>query len=830
MAILWLHQQNQSANQRFILENYLNAADINPAEIFYITLHSKIQNLWIRKSKTKNVWVCNQEKKKEFFKNLDEYITKLHPKIIVINDRATLGFLLGQQIPSIDLCRSSVYRYKNIPCVVIQTVTAANRPIVKAMRHGPWLLLNDLRKLKRWHDDEKRREPKFRYSVARIIEDIKGVEKDFEASFILSSDIESVGTIITCIGFTYITHAGKVHSFVVPFFNPLKSGNCHWENEKDEIYAWQFCKKVLENSAYKVFQNGSYDCAHFLAHRIAVNNYLLDTQHFFHSIWPESPKKLNFIASITNDHCRYWKDERKGEKDEKIPQTKDGLERYWRYNALDCYNTLLAAIWLLKQIVKENLRWALSNYSTEFSLQVGPALAMSMTGMLTNIYRRRIKNIEWMEQYKDNLKKLRIMVDQSDFSPNSPDQVAQLIYDVLGARPIKTKGKKKYGDRSVDENILKLIKVQNPLFALFINQIWATKKPANNSKKYGEMRLLNGRFMYQYGAAGTKFGRFNGKEHQYWIGTNPQNIPKKARDMLVADPGHVLIDLDYRQSDNWFIAFECEDPKMIENISDDRDTHLVHAEFFFKIPYEKLYQAHLNKEDWTDHPTNGIRQNTKRIVHGCNYRMAGFTLYMTLGHEATVATAKALGYKDAHLWPRSRLVDLCGHLLQNYLHLYVFLPKWFQTSVEECVKNGNLATCAFGRTHLFFGDLGQDEAIQRELSSFYGQGGTSGNINRTLNTVYYESDLMQEGLMLLLQTHDSITSQIPEEKLHLVNKFLTIMEAPCTIKDRTFTVPVDATIGYTWEKSMIPWREDITINEVKRAEEKFSLENYSIIT
>ena len=126
----WLDQHNRTASTRLISGNYLYAADINPAEIFYITRQSKIQNLWIRKPKTKNVWVCNLEKKKEFFKNLDEYIAKLHPKIIVINDRATLGFIIGQQIPSMDLCRSSVYRYKNILCVVIQTVTSANRPIV----------------------------------------------------------------------------------------------------------------------------------------------------------------------------------------------------------------------------------------------------------------------------------------------------------------------------------------------------------------------------------------------------------------------------------------------------------------------------------------------------------------------------------------------------------------------------------------------------------------------------------------------------------------------------------------------------------------------------
>lgn len=826
MTILWLHQQNFSATSRYLTENYIKAAGINPAEISYISMHNKVNNLWFRKPGTKNKWICNFEKKAAFHKCLSDYVEIFEPKIIVVNDRASLGFILNQEFPSIDNCRGSVYRYKNIPVIIIQTTTEKNRPIVKAMRHGPWLLLNDLKKLHRWYTDEKRIEPKFEYKVARTRADITEFRNELPNIFLASCDIETVGTVITCIGATFITNNGRVYSINVPFFHPLNEGQCYWETEADEIYAWQFIKEFLESDIIKIFQNGAYDNAYFIIHRFETKNWFLDTQHFFHAIWPESPKKLNFIASIVLDHCRFWKDDKKGDKNEKIPHTKLGLERYWRYCCIDCHTTALSLIWLLTQVVKPVLRWALDNYVTEFCLQVGPAFSMSMTGMKANEYRKRIKNIKWMEEFRENLKELRIMTDQPDFNPKSPDQVAQLIYDVLGASAMKTKGKKKYGKRSVDENILKFIRLQHPLFALYIDKIWDTKKPANNSSKYGAMPLLNNRFMYQYGAAGTKFGRFNGKEHQFWIGTNPQNIPKKARDMLVADPGYVLIEADYAQSDLWFVAYECEDPDLMKNISDDRDTHSVHAEFFFKKAYALIYKAHLNQEEWVEHPTKGVRQNTKRITHGASYRMGGFALYILMGHEAVVATAKALGHSEAYMWPRNKLIKLCDELLQSYYYLYPYLPKWFQTSVEECVKNGNLATCAFGRTHLFFGTISEDVAIQRELSAFYGQGGTSGNINRTLNSVYYKSNLLDQGLLLLLQTHDSITSQIPETKLHLAKEFLTIMEQPCTIKERTFTVPVDMSIGYTWGKSMISWNENINIDKVKKVEYEFNLNNY----
>ncbi len=826
MTILWLHGRTYSSGHRFLVEAYMKAADIDTTQVLYMSLHNKIKNLWTRKEKTKNKWICNPLKKTECLNELDNYIKMFKPSLLVINDAATLGFITNQETPSMHNSRSSVYSYKGIPAIVINTLGKKNQPLVKMVRHGPWYLLNDLKKVQRWYNNSIRIEPKFNYKVAHTIADLDEVAEEINKTFCIATDIETVGQIMDCIGFTYIDSGGRLKSFVVPFYNPTKPGNCHWDTEDEEIHAWEFVRTVLANSAYKTMQGGGYDSAYFIRHNLPANNYLFDTTHLFHSIWSEAPKKLHEIASIALDRCRFWKDENKGLKDERIPTTKLGLERRWRYNALDCHYTLLSTIWLVEQITKPTVSWALNNYNTEFRLEVGPALSMSMTGMLTDKYRKTIKNIEWMEAYQKNLKELRIMTDDTDFNPNSDKQVAHFIYDVLGAAKFKTTGRKKLGDRSVDERVLKFIRIQHPLFAMYIDKIWATKKPANNSAKYGQMRLMNGRFLYRYGAAGTKFGRFNGKEHQFWIGTSPQNIPKKSRDMYIADNGYVYVEIDYSQSDLYFVAFECEDQLLMETVLDDRDTHSVHAEFFFKKPYQIIYDAHLRKEDWVENPITGVRQNTKRIVHGADYQMAGFTLYMLLGHEATVATAKALGYTDAHLWTRKLLVELCSELLLKYHMRYPGLPKWFDSSVTECAKNGNLATCAFGNTHLFFGDITADANIQRELSSFYGQGGTSGNINRALNTIYYETDLAQQGLMLLLQTHDSIGFQIPEKKLHLIKNFLTIMEGSCTIKGRTFTVPAEVSIGYSWEKGMIPWYKGIEIDEIKKAETIFAEKTY----
>lgn len=819
--VLWLTAKNFSGKQRSLLTLHLHKAKIDPAQIFYVCMHNKIASLWIRKPGTKQTWICNEEKSNEFDNVLAEYIEKIEPSIIVISDEASLGFITKRHT-SLDLCNGSVYSFGNVPCLVIDRITK-----VKQVKWGSWIALRTLNKLRRWMDDTKQEEPKFVYSIARDRRGIDRAKEYLNNCFLIVSDNETFSSFITCVGFTGVNDAGDIKTFVVPFYNPLNPGNCHWEKEEDEIYAWQAVKEILSNDAFKGFQNGSYDTAWNMRYNLDTRKYLLDSMHLFHSIWTEAPKKLNQISALLIDHYRFWKDERKADEDERVPSTPDGYERYLRYNGLDCYYAALDIITLLPYYAQ--LEWVQTNYAIEFKGQIGPALMMSMTGALVDTERKREKNIEWLEEFIAALKDLRIMCDDDEFNPNSPQQVASLIYDVLGAKPIKMRGRRKdKSERSTGEDLLRLIKLQHPLYAIVIDKLWAAKKARNNAAKYGNMQLINNRFLYQYGAGQTETGRYNGKEHQFWVGTNPQNIPYKARDIIIADRGYIMWEADFSQSDMYFVAHESEDPDMLRNIMDARDTHCVHAEFFFNQPYEKVLAAHERGDPWADDPIEGIRQNTKRIGHGANYWMKGFTLYMKMGHEAVVATAKALGYKDAHLWERGKLVELCEVLIKKYTHkLYRKLPEWFEDSAKACKANKNLATCAFGRTRLFFGDIESDEGIKRELAAYYGQGGTAGNINRTLHELYYRSEYFEKGGLLIFQTHDSIAGQVPEDKIELIDIVLTIMEQPCTIKGRTFVVPAECKIGLTWGKGLMTKYQDFTSLEDLIAKDRaFQKKNY----
>ena len=825
-SVLWFHTSKFTSGYRFKLEEFAKTVELSGADFFYICIERAVRDLWLQKTaKTK---VPRPEKKAEVLATVRDYIKKIRPKIIVINDPLMLEYLTPARTTSLSLTRGSVYQFDGLPCIVFDDIQKVN---YSELKYYTFVFVRDMLKLKRWLGDEQHFEPKFVYSVINSPEEARNCLEFLRECLLIATDIETGGpNLITSIQYAGLHKDGRVRTFVFPFLLTTREGGMYWTGDI-EIEIWQIVREINDLPVPKTMHGGMYDCAYFIVYNCPPRNYFYDSMYMFWSLYCEAPKKLNFVSSLCLDHVRYWKDDLKASKEDTMPRTEEQWNMYWRYGAADSHYTLLDTLYLAQLMAVPHLAWSRDNYSKVMRLQIGPGLWMSMQGFKTDQRRLKIKGRKLLEEREKMLRDLRIMVDDPDFNPESNDQVAQLIYDILGAQEIKTRGKKKYPPRTTDKKVLvTFIRDQHPLIARYIDQVIGTKEPANTYSNYIKKQLgLNGRFHFTINFCGTETGRASSGQSQFWVGRNAQNVPKDMRDAFIADDGYVIFEADYSQSDAYFVAFESGDMQLIITVTDERDTHAVHAEFFFKEPYDKIVAAHAVESDWTDHPITGIRQNSKRIVHGSNFQMQGFTMYMTMqGRDAVVATAHAMGHEDAHLWSLKQLVAFCDTLSDGYYQMYPGLPTWFTESAEECHKNGNRATCAFGLTRIFFGDILHDNAVQRELSSFYGQGGTSGNINRSLLELYYESDLRQKGMRLMTETHDSITVQVPIEKLELCNELLTIMERRVIIKGREFIVPAEGKMGLSWgPKSMVPWISGkTTIEEIRAKDKEWHEEHY----
>lgn len=135
--------------------------------------------------------------------------------------------------------------------------------------------------------------------------------EDFYAQYIvgceiLSTDIETAGNQVTCIGFA----PGPGIALVIPFHDSRRRDRNYWPNTSTERAAWAFVRRLLEDASIKkVFQNGLFDIA-FLWRSVGIKvlGATEDTMLCHHSLQPESLKGLGFLGSCYSDEGA-WKSE-----------------------------------------------------------------------------------------------------------------------------------------------------------------------------------------------------------------------------------------------------------------------------------------------------------------------------------------------------------------------------------------------------------------------------------------------------------------------------------------------------------------------------------------
>lgn len=819
----------------------------------------------VRKYGNESTWKLDTEKHDEVKKAFDLRINAVRPSLIVVSCPAVLGVLVGVdhiRSASIDKMRGGVYHYQGIPTIVVYPITAIHRNVDERLienddgeadkqepyrvKHGSVTLNWDWQKVGRFATGRVRKTPPFRYSVCRTVEDCYAAKKFLNQCILVSTDIETgyYPPTQTCIGYTGLHPSGAVHSFVIPFVDESKESNLFWDSIDDHEIAWAICREINESPVVMTMQNGNYDCSYFIRDAIPPKNYLLDSQYMWWSLFPELPKRLDYISSVLRDDHQYWKDDIKGEKEEK---TQGEQERYWRYNAMDCHSTLFCTLYLLAMMQKnEAMRW---NYVDVF-MRLLTGLQMAMRGLRVDFDRMGKHRRELLEEMDVKTERLRYMLAEPEFNINSSDQKKSLLYDIFGLPQRTDKGKlvSDKGARggkntpSAGKIPMRIAKSEHPLFRYVLETLEDALEPRvqlsnifgypDESKPRGirgGMFIPTGRVRTCLNPVGTEMTRYSSKKSNFWDGGNLQNVRGAYKDWVIPDENHIFLDVDFSQSDDVFIGYESQDVNKIAVIESGLDGHSVHGELFFGVSYDTIVAGKRAGDPRIVHPIKGIRQNAKRIVHGTNFQMAAFTLYITMGREAVVASAEVLGFSDASTWSEEKLVTLCGQFMHKYRKKYPRLTKkeWYAEIAGDLKRKGKL-TNAFGFTRNFLGDP-NDNGTQREATSFYGQSNTGGNMNRVakeidwgqipetfrdgLNPDRREKPLRMtyesHGFAFLLQVHDNYLATLnlghPNWR-EAAHNLLQVMNRPIIIHGREFRIGSEAEIGLRWGKSMLEWK------------------------
>jgi DNA polymerase I-like protein with 3'-5' exonuclease and polymerase domains len=836
--LLWLLPKGKIDKRQNFINRKLSAINIPRSQVRFSQPAQRIEGSWVKKSQ-RNM-VIPPAKRSELRSYILKAIKLTKPSVIALNCPACAMALLPDQIPNVQTLskyRGSYFEYTTefgtkVHVIVLDDAFKSYAPDFGDAKPEleNYKFSSDIQKLGRYYHNNVRKQVPMTYTLCDTLELVEEAEIFLAGCVAIATDVETTGVACTCVGFTGLTKCGYIHSYTIPLMSGVTKDGQYWPDVQTMIIAWKAIKRILEDpSSMKIMQNGRYDIDYFFKYNVYVKNYLLDTMIMMHSFSGVLPKSLAFIASITCDNYYYWKEEIKGSAKSKttksmsrIPKTEKGMNIYFEYCARDCYYTLYAAMTLLPIMMKN--KWWRDNYFQSYQIQYGPAYEMSTYGMQVDPKRKRLIVSALKMSAAIEKTKLQRILNNKSFNPKAPKQVASLFYDFLGVKPIGRNGK------TTREAILRRATARDGFTYLFFRIISDFKKPAKLAQDLVKLKLFKERLLCSYNAVGTWTSRFSSKSHNWWVGTNLQNQSKKVRPIVVADKGMVIAAADYSQSDGYFVAYESQDLNYISvmkrNMLEGYDTHSHHVEMILRVPYDEVVAGKKAKDPFIVDPVTGRRNIMKKVIHGTNYIMGPDTMLSSVGVVPIIIAAKDLGWTNAEDYDDKTLKKVVGQMQRSYYRGYPRLVEWQSEVSKEAIGQGNLITCYGGRTHNVIGDLSRDRSgrLARGIAAFYGQGGTAGNINRTLLMTYYPESYLQSAIdanntelvkalrgiiahhrdiKFCGQVHDEIIWQIPETKLFILDYLLVIMQQPITIHGREFFVPAEMEIGKSWNNYIV---------------------------
>lgn len=455
---------------------------------------------------------------------------------------------------------------------------------------------------------------------------------------------------------------------------------------------------------------------------------------------------------------------------------------YWLYNGLDTAVT---------REIFDNIEGFLDPVTSatyEFSRALqAPVLEMSMRGLLVNQNRRGRTVKEFRE-------KLEILEDQfnrlcvegiglpAPINWRSPTQLNKLLYDILGL-PVQKKRNTKgvfapFSGREALEN-LQIHFLAEPICIRLLAM-------RDLGKSLGFLQTgidPDGRMRTGINIAGTNTGRWSSTESEFGTGTNLQNVTESLRSVFVADKGYKFANLDLEQADSrnlgaliWERLFDEVGEREAGKYLDACEAGDLHT-FVCKMCNPQLAWGTASDRQIADQPlyrSKSYRDGSKQLGHGSNY----------LGTPVTMAKHSKFP------------VSLVRAFQIQYFAAFPAIPSYHQYVRNQLRESASLTTL-MGRRRYFFGRPDEDATV-REAVAYSPQSMTGDEINTGILNLWRANKIQ-----LLMQVHDSILFQYPEEQENeIIPWALEQLKAPLELRNgRKFVVPTEAQVGWNWGKA-----------------------------
>ncbi len=450
-------------------------------------------------------------------------------------------------------------------------------------------------------------------------------------------------------------------------------------------------------------------------------------------------------------------------------------EKLWVYNGLDCCVTA-EVLDIIKPQLDNQTR---ATYEFSKSLQA-PVLEMKLRGVLVD-QAQRLKTIAAYEHDLNIMKAAleRIFTEGigRSFNWNSPAQMKDLFYSVLGLPPIKKRNAKGIYSLTVDRNALEALDayfIAHPI----VSHILGLRDIA---KKIGVLKTdidPDGRMRTSYNIGGTTTGRFSSSLSDFGTGTNLQNIEERLRRPFVADPGFKFAYIDLEQAESRLVG-------AIE-------WNLFHDGRYLDACESGDLHTTVCRLAWTNLSWTGDVKMDRGVAEQPFYRQHSYRhMAKVLGHGTNYAGKPYTMAKHTKLDAK-----LIADFQSKYFSAFPAHQRWHAAVASRLLTDGNLTTLT-GRRRWFFGRRNDDATI-REAIAYDPQGSVGDILNRGMLEVW-RANICQ----LLLQIHDAILIQYPEHlENSIVPQVLKLIQVPIQLNhNRTLLIPSEAQVGWNWAKA-----------------------------
>lgn len=354
-----------------------------------------------------------------------------------------------------------------------------------------------------------------------------------------------------------------------------------------------------------------------------------------------------------------------------------------------------------------------------------------------------------------------------EFNPDSPKQLASVLFDDLGLPVVK---RTKTGP-STDAEVLAELAAIHPLPAKLIEYRQATKLKNTYLDALPELiHPQTGRIHTSFRQDVAATGRLSSSE------PNLQNIPVRTDEgrqirsaFRAGSDGWRLLTADYSQIELRVLAHYSQDPVLIDAFARDHDIHASVAAQVHGIPLEEV--------------TSSLRRAAKAINFGIIYGQSPFGL------------AKALRID------RQQAADF----IEAYFDRFASVRQFLADTIERCRQQGYVSTL-LGRRRRLQGlrDFSQLKESQRRnliepermaINTLI-QGSAADLIKLAMLKVYRLLQAEPSGAQLLLQIHDELILEAPDGEIERLAR--EVRQAMQSVAELTVPLKVDLSSGDNW--------------------------------